>query len=764
MEVLGQTEPIPFQIGEERLKMTFHVVSQLLDEMPILGRDFMQAYDVAIDIPARKMCIRNCSQRYFVEVEYETTGEVTKFDAIPVSTPASGEMTPHSPTATLCRIERKGYPGVPVEDTALDGMSVNGLTVGNLTRHGMTIGGCLPNLRGGHMYLPVLLTPGLKQTKKSIESRLEIRAEPVTETRVLRSTENGELIYKEGSTPKEVICSVRSDMRYQEPSEFSAWYSITAKDDEPIKDMQPLVAPTREVFSTKPPIEHLEKQMTPEQYERLNDICESYEDVFMQYDGDIGMTTLVKHEIRLHEGSEPFKEKPRRKRPDEMKMVREEARKMFACGATQYSESPFCSAIVMVKKKDGSLRFCVDFRKLNAMTVKDSYPLPRIDESLSQLGSCNYFTTMDVGSAFWQIPMEENAIPYTAFATPDAFYEFKRMPFGLCNAVATFQRLMTRAIADVKNLYGNLVLIYVDDILIATRTIDEHLDRLDEVFGILRHAGIKLKAKKCDIMSHQAKFLGRVVTKEGIAPNPENAEKIQTWEVPRNRKEIESFLGLACYYREYIEGFAEIVAPLNYLKKKGVEYRWGEEQDKAFVKVKEVLSTYPVLALPEDDGNYVLDTDAGANAIGGILHQWQDTPAGPKLRVISYGSRALRPAERNYSAPKAEMLAAITFIEKYQCFLSNKKFVLRCDNQALSWLKTYRMSTPMVARWITRLDGFHFEIEHRLRAQHMNADAMTKRPNEMILAENTAREVPETLVPGTYHTWRITKLLLGRSN
>jgi hypothetical protein len=339
--------------------------------------------------------------------------------------------------------------------------------------------------------------------------------------------------------------------------------------------------------------------------------------------------------------------------------------------------------------------------------------------------------------------MEENAIPYTAFATPDAFYEFKRMPFGLCNAVATFQRLMTRAVADVKNLYGNLVLIYGDVILIATRTIDEHLERLDEVCGVLRYAGIKLKAKKCDIMNHQAKFLGRIVTKEGITPNPEDADKIQTWEAPRNRKEDESILGLACYYREYIEGFAEIAAPLNYLKKKGVEYKWGEEQEKAFTKIKEALSTYPVLALPEDDGDYVLDTDAGANAIGGILHQWQDTPKGRKLRVISYGSRALRPAERNYSAPKAEMLAAITFIEKYQCFLSNKKFVLRCDNQALSWLKTYRMSTPMVARWIIRLDGFHFEIEHRLRTQHMNADALTKRPNEMIMAENTAREVPE---------------------
>jgi hypothetical protein len=324
--------------------------------------------------------------------------------------------------------------------------------------------------------------------------------------------------------------------------------------------------------------------------------------------------------------------------------------------------------------------------------------------------------------------MEESAIPYTAFATPDAFYEFKRMPFGLCNAVATFQRLMTSVIADVKNLYGNLVLIYVDDILIATRTIDEHLDRLDEVFGILRYAGIKLKAKKCDIMSHQAKFLGRIVTKDGIAPNPENADKVQTWKVPRDRKEIESFLGLACYYREYIEGFAEIVAPLNYLKKKGVAYRWEKEQEEAVVKVKEVLSTYPVLALPQDDGDYVLETNAGVNAIGGILHQWQDTSEGRKLRVISYGSRALRPAERNYSAPKAEMLAAITFIEKYQCFLSSKKFMLRCNDQALSWLKTYRMSTPMVARWITRLDGFHFKIEHRPCAQNADTSGLTERP------------------------------------
>ena len=341
-------------------------------------------------------------------------------------------------------------------------------------------------------------------------------------------------------------------------------------------------------------------------------------------------------------------------------------------------------------------------------------------------------------------------MPRTAFITSDNQYEWTRMPFGLCNATATFQRLMTKTIGQISCKYGNLVLCYVDDILIATNTIEQHIERIDEVFTCLRSAGLKLKAAKCKLMETHVKFLGRVVSADGVQPDIADIEKIRNWEVPDTKTKLESFIGFANYYREFIKSFADIVAPLNKYKGKNQEFGWDDDAQKAFETLKIALTTAPVLALPNEDGRFVLDTDASRVAISGILHQWQFINGKDKLVVINYASRGLKGSERKYSAAKSEMLAALTFIEHNRKWLLGREFTIRVDNQAFSWLKTYSTKSEHVGRWIVRLDGFNLKIEHRTRNHHTNADGLSKKTEYYGRAED--RDIPEHVAGFSFMT------------
>ena len=373
----------------------------------------------------------------------------------------------------------------------------------------------------------------------------------------------------------------------------------------------------------------------------------------------------------MEPGARPFKEPVRRLNNEKKRIADEQIKEMVKQGIIQRSNSPFASAIVLVKKGDGTYRFCIDFRKLNDITVKDSFPLPRIDESLDKLGSAKYFTSLDMGSAFWQIELTDAAKKRTAFSTSEDLFEWTRMPFGLCNATATFQRLMAQVLRNIKNKHGNLVLCYVDDILIATATIEEHLERIQEVFAALEAAGLKLKASKCNFMDTEIKFLGRKISAKGIQPDPESVQKVQEWDPPRNKNEVASCLGLANYYRNFIDKFAEISAPLNKLRAKNVKFECTEDCQQAFETLKEKLCQEPILTLPNETGKFYLDTDASIVAISGILHQEQEEDGKKVMKVIAYASRGLQQAELNYGAPKLEMLAAIYHIELFQKFLSH---------------------------------------------------------------------------------------------
>ena len=396
----------------------------------------------------------------------------------------------------------------------------------------------------------------------------------------------------------------------------------------------------------------------------------------------------------------------------------------------QPSLSPWASGIVMVKKKNGELRFCCDFRPLNEVTIKDAYPLPRIDESLSRLGKAKIYTSIDLAWAFWQIPVQKADRHKTAFACELGLFEWRRMPFGMCNASATFQRAIERALRNIVNREGSMVMAYIDDIVIATETVEDHMARLREIFECLREAGFKMRVAKCDFMKSEINYLGRVVSAEGVKPDPKAVAKLRDWEIPRNKTEMQSFLGFANYHREFIPWHAKLVAPLHTVTGLNVTFTWGPEQQKAFNEIKKALIEATALAQPDSEGEFVLDTDASAVAISGILHQWQGPPGERRLKPIVYGSKKLTTTQAKYGAPKLEMFAAYYFIVKYHSYLCPRKFTLRVDNQALSWLKTYSTDQALIDRWIMTLEKYHFRVEHRPRSQHGNADGLSKRTNE----------------------------------
>ena len=313
---------------------------------------------------------------------------------------------------------------------------------------------------------------------------------------------------------------------------------------------------------------------------------------------------------------------------------------MLDIGAIRRSNSPWASPVVLVRKKDGSLRFCIDLRKLNARTVKDAYSIPRIEDALDSLNGACIFTSLDLKSGYWQVELDDESIPLTAFTVgPLGFYECVRMPFGLTNAPATFQRLMESCLGD---LHLNWCIIYLDDIIIFSKNPDEHITRLKGVFEKLARAGLKLKPSKCEFFKAKLKYLGHIVSQEGIATDPIKIEAILKWPQPKTVTDVRSFTGFTNYYRKFIKGYAKIARPLHELtsgenaKRKHKPVEWDERCQASFEALKGLCSECPVLAYADYKRPFVLHTDASTTGLGAVLYQKQEDG---KERVIAYASR-----------------------------------------------------------------------------------------------------------------------------
>ena len=393
---------------------------------------------------------------------------------------------------------------------------------------------------------------------------------------------------------------------------------------------------------------------------------------------------------------------------------------MSSQGLIDPSESPWASPIVLVRK-DGSLRFCVDYRALNSITRKDSYPLPRIDDTLDTLAGMTWFSTLDLKSGYWQVEMDPQDKEKTAFTTGRGLWQFKVMPFGLCNAPATFERLMERVLA---NLPLQTALVYLDDILIPGRTFSHHLANLRVVFQRLRAAKLKLSPQKCTLLQREVKFLGHVIGPSGVSTDPEKTKVVKTWPTPTNLSELRSFLGVCSYYRRFVKGFADIARPLHHLTGKGVPFEWSPEAENAFTKLKSCLTTTPVLCFPLPDAQFTLDTDASGHAIGAVLSQMQKD----QEQVVAYYSRTMNRAEQQYCVTRKELLAIVEAVKHFHPYLYGHHFIIRSDHAALQWLLKFRNPEGQIARWIQRLQEYDFEVKHRPGHLHTNADALSRRP------------------------------------
>ena len=310
-------------------------------------------------------------------------------------------------------------------------------------------------------------------------------------------------------------------------------------------------------------------------------------DVFALNDQELGCTNVVLHNIDTGD-KPPVRQPPYRAPMIYREKIADMVTEMQERGIVQPSTSPWASPVVLVPKKDGSMRFCVDYRRLNSMTKKDVYPLPRVDDILDTLGNAKYFTTLDLASGYWQVPLDDDSRPKTAFTTHQGLFEFVRMPFGLCNAPATFQRAMQTVLAGLE---WRDCFVYIDDILVVSRTFEEHLQHLEQVFDRLRKANLRLKPKKCSFLCKEVSYLGHLISVEGVRPDPEKTEKVKCFPEPRDVTQVRQFLGLASYYRRFVPNFAKIASPLHVLLKKDNVFQWSAECSSAFQQLKDVLTS-----------------------------------------------------------------------------------------------------------------------------------------------------------------------------
>lgn len=456
----------------------------------------------------------------------------------------------------------------------------------------------------------------------------------------------------------------------------------------------------------------------------LRSLLKKYNHVFSKTENDRGLTNLVEHRIDTGD-ARPIKQPPRRVPFHLRDELETQVQEMLQDGVVEQCSGPWSSPVVLVKKKSGAFRFCVDYRRLNAVTRKDAHGLPRIDDSLASMAGAAFFTNLDLTSGYWQVPVNKDHRDKTAFSIGTTLYRFTRLPFGLCNAPPLFQRLIELAFAGMS---WRVLMTYLDDLAIFTKTFEEHVTVLEEVFQRLEKAGLKLQPRKCHICRDEMIFLGHHISRHGIKPDPDNVKKIKDWPVPRNKKQVQSFIGLASYYRRFVEGFSNIARPMIRLTENEVPFIWDSDCQNSFQTLKRCLLKPPILGFPKWGEPFLLHTDASDFAVGCVLSQVQQG----QERVIAYYSKALSGSEKNWCTYDKELWAIVWGLRQAHIYLYGSQFTVVTDHKPLlqrNKLKWDADVTQKRTRWMNELSTWgDVQIVYRPGRQNGNADAMSRRP------------------------------------
>lgn len=467
------------------------------------------------------------------------------------------------------------------------------------------------------------------------------------------------------------------------------------------------------------------EHMNVEERANLLNLCKEYSDVFYLEGEPLTFTSKIKHRIRTTDEI-PVHSKTYRYPYVHRQEVQNQIEKMLAQGIIRPSSSAWNAPIWIVPKKaDASgkvkWRLVVDFRKLNEKTIDDKYPIPNITDILDKLGRCQYFSTLDLASGFYQVETHPDDIHKTGFSVADGngHFEFLRMPMGLKNSPSTFQRVMDNVLRGLQNV---ICVVYLDDILVFSTSLQEHMNSLRKIFSRLRESNFKIQMDKSEFLKHETPYLGHIITPQGVKPNPDKIAAIVKYPMPKTSKQIKGFLGLLGYYRRFIPDYARITKPLTKCLKKGAKITLSPEYVECFEHCKTLLTNDPILQYPDFTKDFILTTDASNFALGAILSQG---PVGSD-KPIAYASRTLNDSEINYSTIEKELLAIVWATKYFRPYLFGRKFQINTDHKPLQWLLQMKEPNARITRWRLKLSEYNFTVIYKKGKSNTNADALSR--------------------------------------